>query len=232
METLTVIKCQREEDKMQTAIIFDMDGTLFQTNLILESALKQTFEYLRENGLWSGDTPIEQYRQIMGVPLNVVWETLCPNHSNEVREQSNDHFQLALIEQIQRGNGALYPDVLPTLQKLSEHYPLYIASNGQTAYLQAIVAQYRLDRWIKGIYSIDCIDTNNKSSLVQHIMEEQQINSGYVIGDRASDINAAIDNNLTSIAVNFDFAQLAEIIKAHFIVEQFIHILDIIDRQH
>lgn len=95
---------------MQTAIIFDMDGTLFQTNLILEPALEQTFEYLRQNRLWSGATPIEQYRQIMGVPLNVVWETLCPNHSEEIREQSNSYFQLALIDEINRGNGALYPD--------------------------------------------------------------------------------------------------------------------------
>ncbi|WP_336046324.1 HAD hydrolase-like protein [Solibacillus ferritrahens] len=217
---------------MQTAIIFDMDGTLFQTNLILEPALEQTFEYLRQNGHWSGATPIEQYRQIMGVPLNVVWETLCPDLTEEIREQSNEHFQLMLIDQIQRGNGALYPDVLPTLQKLSEHYPLYIASNGQTAYLQAIAAHYRLDRWIKAVYSIDCVDTNNKSHLVQHIMKEHHINNGYVVGDRASDINAAIDNNLTSIAVNFDFAQLDEIRNAHFVVDHFLNILHIIDSQH
>ena len=217
---------------MQTAIIFDMDGTLFQTNLILEPSLEQTFDHLRKSGLWSGVTPIEQYRQIMGVPLDVVWETLCPSHSIEIRKQSNEHFQLALIEQIQRGNGALYSGVLTTLQKLSERYPLYIASNGQTAYLQSIVAHYHLDRWIKAVYSIDCIETNNKSSLVQHIIKEQQINSGYVVGDRASDIHAAIDNNLTAIAVNFDFAQLDEIRNAHFVVEQFSTIFHIIDSQH
>lgn len=215
---------------MQTAIIFDMDGTLFQTNLILEPALEQTFEHLRENGLWSGATPIEQYRLIMGVPLNVVWERLCPHHSQELRQQSNDYFQLALIEQIQQGNGALYVGVETTLQKLSEYYPLYIASNGQTAYLQAIVAHYRLDRWIKNIYSIDRVATNNKSHLVELLMKEQQIHKGFVVGDRASDINAALDNHLTSIAVNFDFAQLDEIKNAHYIVNHFPHILDCINK--
>jgi len=29
---------------MYSAVIFDMDGTLFQTNLILEPALEATFE--------------------------------------------------------------------------------------------------------------------------------------------------------------------------------------------
>ena len=51
---------------MNKAFIFDMDGTLFQTNLILEPALDATFDVLRTNGLWQGETPIEKYREIMG----------------------------------------------------------------------------------------------------------------------------------------------------------------------
>lgn len=214
---------------MQTAIIFDMDGTLFQTNLILEPALDRTFEYLRQNNLWSGAAPIEQYRKIMGVPLEVVWKTLCPDHSDKIREKSNYYFQEALIEEIRQGNGALYENVLPTIQTLSESYPLYIASNGETAYLQAIMSTYNLERWIKGCYSIDIIPSKNKSHLVEHIMMEQDIDNGFVVGDRASDINAAIDNNLIAIAVNFDFAQLEEIKKAHHIVEKFPQIVDIMN---
>ncbi|MCM3721322.1 HAD hydrolase-like protein [Solibacillus isronensis] len=214
---------------MQTAIIFDMDGTLFQTNLILEPALERTFEYLRQNNLWSGAAPIEQYRKIMGVPLEVVWKTLCPDHSDKIREKSNHFFQASLIEEIRQGNGALYENVLPSLQSLSESYPLFIASNGETAYLRAIMSTYNLERWIKGCYSIDIIPSKNKSQLVERIIKEQNIVSGFVVGDRASDINAAIDNNLIAIAVNFDFAQLAEIKKAHHIAEQFPQIIDIMN---
>jgi len=213
---------------MQTAIIFDMDGTLFQTNLILEPALECTFEYLRHKNLWSGAAPIEKYREIMGVPLDVVWKTLCPDHSDKIRKKSNDYFQAALIEEIRQGNGALYENVLPTLQSLSDSYPLYIASNGESAYLQAIMSTYHLDRWIKGCYSIDIIPSKNKAQLVERIMKEQNIVSGFVVGDRASDINAAIDNKLIAIAVNFDFAQQEEIKKAHHIVEQFPQLIDII----
>ncbi len=213
---------------MQTAIIFDMDGTLFQTNLILEPALERTFEYLRQNNLWSSDTPIEKYREIMGVPLNVVWNSLCPDHSDKIREKSNHYFQAALIEEIRQGNGALYENILPTLQSLSDSYPLFIASNGETPYLQAIMSTYNLERWIKGCYSIDIIPSKNKSHLVERIIKEQDIVSGFVVGDRASDINAATDNNLIAIAVNFDFAQLEEIKKAHHIIEQFPQLISIL----
>ncbi len=38
-----------------TAVIFDMDGTLFQTDLILEWALEETFVQLRELGKWENE---------------------------------------------------------------------------------------------------------------------------------------------------------------------------------
>ncbi|OCS84917.1 HAD hydrolase-like protein [Caryophanon tenue] len=214
---------------MNSAVIFDMDGTLFQTNLILEPALEATFEQLRQKGQWTGTTPIEKYRDIMGVPLPVVWETLCPEHSPQIREQSNLLFQLALIEQIKMGKGALYEGVKSTLTKLAQTQPLFIASNGQNDYLQAIAETYNLTKWIKGIYSIDLITSGNKSELVATVLKENDILNGFVVGDRSSDIQAALDNDLLSIGVRFDFAQEKELEKAEYVVNQFADILAIIE---
>ena len=217
---------------MTTAIVFDMDGTLFQTNRILEPALEVTFEQLRQNGCWTGGTPLEKYREIMGVPLPVVWQTLCPELPKEMHEACNERFQLALIELIQSGQGALYPEVESTLEKLAENYPLFIASNGQTAYLQAIIETYQLHRWIKATYSIDRVSSGNKSELVSIVLKENDVHKGYVVGDRLSDINAAFDNQLTSIGVRFDFAQENELAKADFIVDRFPEIFDIVNKHH
>lgn len=206
-----------------------MDGTLFQTNRILEPALEMTFQQLREKGLWEGITPLEKYRDIMGVPLTVVWETLCPLHTHEMRENTNRIFQSALIKQIEKGYGALYKGVEHTLEKLEHDYPLFIASNGQTAYLQAIVEYYQLSRWIKGVYSIDRIASGNKSELVALVIKEQSIQQGFVIGDRASDIKAATDNQLTSIGVDFDFAQESELQMANYVVNRFEEIYKIVE---
>ena len=216
---------------MNSAVIFDMDGTLFQTNLILEPALEATFEQLRKNGRWAGITPIEKYREIMGVPLPVVWETLCPEHTPQMREQSNQLFQLALIEQIKMGNGALYEGVKCTLMKLAKTQPLFIASNGQTDYLRAIAETYNLTKWIKGIYSIDVITSGNKSELVATVLKENDIQNGFVVGDRSSDIQAALDNHLISIGVRFDFSQEKELEKADYVVNRFDEISAIIESE-
>lgn len=213
---------------MTKAIIFDMDGTLFQTNLILEPALEATFDHLRESRLWQGATPLEQYRAIMGVPLDVVWQILCPQHTKYQQQQSNAYFQQALIDQIEQGCGALYEHVEETLQYLATHFPLYIASNGQVPYLQAIMKHYDLQRWIKAVYSIDLVPSGNKSELVDNLLREHAITSGFVVGDRASDIKAAKDNGLTSIGVRFDFALESELQHADYVVERFEQIKDII----
>ncbi|WP_144513221.1 HAD hydrolase-like protein [Bacillus sp. FJAT-22090] len=213
---------------MCKSIIFDMDGTLFQTNLILEPALEETFEVLRKEKLWDTKTPIEQYREIMGVPLPVVWETLCPYHSIETREKSNEIFHTKLINLIRTQKGALYADVEKTLNKLSKRYRLFVASNGQKEYLRAIVETYHLDRFIQNTYSIQLMKSGHKSDLVQMVKRENQIEEGYVVGDRSSDIFAAKDNGLIAVGVNFDFAQEEELKQADFVVNNFMEILEIV----
>lgn len=213
---------------MNKAIIFDMDGTLFQTNLILEPALDATFNVLRKEKRWNLKTPIEQYRKIMGVPLPVVWKTLLPNHSIEIRKKSNEIFHKQLIKLIKSQKGALYPDVEFTLNELSKKYPLFIVSNGQIEYLQTIIETYNLQRFIEHTYSIQLIESGHKSDLVQVVKKENQIQEGYVVGDRSSDISAAKDNDLTAIGVNFDFAQEDDLKQADYVVNHFKEILELV----
>lgn len=77
---------------MLRSVIFDMDGTLFQTDTILEIALEETFAYLRSQNKWDSETPLEKYREIMGVPLPKVWETLLPHYSRMEREETDTYF--------------------------------------------------------------------------------------------------------------------------------------------
>ncbi|NIK79978.1 adenosylhomocysteine nucleosidase [Paenibacillus castaneae] len=210
---------------MPAAIIFDMDGTLFQTNKILELSLDDTFAYLTSLHEWSGETPIQKYREIMGVPLPVVWEMLLPSHSNEIRESANEFFHEKLIANINNGSGALYPHVYEVLGYLKQAgYSIFIASNGQIEYLNAIVNYYKLNNWVKETFSIQQIQTLNKSDLVCHILKKYDIDNAAVVGDRLSDINAAKNNGLMAIGCRFDFAQEDELIQADAIIDDLIEL--------
>ncbi|PIH61391.1 nucleosidase [Paenibacillus sp. LK1] len=210
----------KEENPFMLSLIFDMDGTLFQTDRILETSLHDTFNHLRSKGLWEQNTPIEKYREIMGVPLPVVWENLLPGYSDQIRQQANEWFHEKLIANIDAGHGALYPYVEEFLHYCKEKsIPIYIASNGQIEYLNAIVNYYHLNEWVKETFSIQQISSQNKSDLVRSIVEKYKIIHGMVIGDRLSDIKAAKDNKLISIGCNFDFAQADELAQADRVID-------------
>jgi phosphoglycolate phosphatase-like HAD superfamily hydrolase len=210
---------------MTNALIFDMDGTLFQTDKILEVSLDDAFNRLRSLKKWDAETPIDTYREIMGVPLPKVWETLLPDHSPEEREQTDAYFLERLIHNISDGKGDLYPHVQEVFSYLIEYdYSIYIASNGLIEYLNAIVSYYGLDQWISETFSIQQIESLNKSDLVRHIVDQYKITNGAVIGDRLSDINAAKDNGLVSVGCRFDFAREDELAKADMIVDDLLEL--------
>lgn len=215
------------------SFIFDMDGTLFQTDKILEQSLADVFAQLRSVNRWDSETPIGQYREIMGVPLQKVWETLLPEHSDTLRQQANEFFHERLIQNIEEGNGALYPNVeeLFTYLKRQGH-SIYIASNGQSAYLAAIVKFYGLDQWVTETFSIQQITSMDKGDLVYSIIEKHGIDSGAVIGDRLSDINAAKANGLTAIGCRFDFAQEAELAQADLVIEDLMELKQLVNKIH
>ncbi|WP_017186117.1 HAD hydrolase-like protein [Alkalibacillus haloalkaliphilus] len=201
-------------------IIFDMDGTLFQTDKILEFALDDTFNDLRLRGLWEGDTPIEQYRSIMGVPLPKVWEALLPNQSESIRQEVDQMFLNKLLVNIRAGNGALYPNVVETLSRLKEQgYSIFIASNGLVEYLNTIVEVYELDRFVTEVFSIEQITSLDKADLVREIVSKYNIQSGVVVGDRLSDIKAAKANELYSVGCRFDFAKEEELAQADVVID-------------
>ncbi|UNP78948.1 5'-methylthioadenosine/adenosylhomocysteine nucleosidase [Bacillus nitratireducens] len=217
------------ENGMLQALIFDMDGTLFQTDKILELSLDDTFDHLRSLQLWDTVTPIDKYREIMGVPLPKVWEALLPNHSLEVREQTDAYFLERLIENIKSGKGALYPNVKEVFTYIKEsNCSIYIASNGLTEYLRAIVSYYALDQWVTETFSIEQINSLNKSDLVKSILNKYDIKEAAVVGDRLSDINAAKDNGLIAIGCNFDFAQEDELAQADIVIDDLMELKGIL----
>ncbi|TFB19595.1 HAD family hydrolase [Filobacillus milosensis] len=205
---------------MTQSVIFDMDGTLFQTDQILELSLEDTFNHLRGMDLWEGLAPLDKYREIMGVPLPNVWKALLPNHSREVREQVDQYFLECLIGNIKAGNGALYPNVKLTMEGLVERgYSIYIASNGLVDYLKAIVEYYGLDDFVTETFSIEQIDSLDKADLVGAILDKYQVSEAAVVGDRLSDIHAAKKNGLIAIGCRFDFAREEELAQADYVVD-------------
>ncbi|AUD14899.1 MULTISPECIES: HAD family hydrolase [unclassified Planococcus (in: firmicutes)] len=213
------------------AIIFDMDATLFQTGKILEQSLEEAFAVLRERGEWQGAAPIDEYRNIMGVPLPAVWEALLPGKSEETKREMDAYFLERLIVNISEGKGELYPDVKGVLAELvAEGYRVFIASNGLVRYLAAIVEYYGLNEWVTETFSIEQASASDKGELVRIIKEKYGVTEGAVVGDRLSDIRAAKANDLFAVGCRFDFAQEQELKEADAVIDNLADLREVLKR--
>nr|WP_082099076.1 HAD hydrolase-like protein [Salinicoccus sediminis] len=127
-----------------------MDGTLFQTELILEPSLKETLNKLDEHNVPYIENPIERYNEIMGVPLSEVWRNLLYTSSKGYTELANGLFQKSLVNSINTGKSKLYDFVEVALSDIKDKgYDIFIASNGDEKYLKAIYDYHGLDKYIQ-----------------------------------------------------------------------------------
>lgn len=215
---------------MEKAIIFDMDGTLFKTELILESALKRTLSRLDSDSIGYKENPIEKYNEIMGVPLEEVWSVLLVNPTTESINYANQIFQDSLIENIKSGIGSLHDDLEETLDYLvSRNFKLYIASNGDIDYLKAIYDTYNLGKYFTDFFSINEVRTSSKSDLVAYIIDKENIQIKYIVGDRLSDFQAAKDNGIKSIGCKFYFSKADELKTSDYVIESLSQLKEIIE---
>jgi phosphoglycolate phosphatase len=126
---------------------------------------------------------------------------------------------------INNGSGALYPHVYEVFGYLKQAgFSIFIASNGQIEYLNAIVSYYKLDNWVTETFSIQQIQTQNKADLVCHILKKYHIVNAAVVGDRLSDINGAKNNGLMAIGCRFDFAQEDEFVQADATIDDLLEL--------
>jgi phosphoglycolate phosphatase-like HAD superfamily hydrolase len=59
-------------------------------------------------------------------------------------------------------------------------------------------------------------------------MEKYQVQGGYMVGDRHSDVEAGKVNRLTVIGCQFGFADAVELKEADYLISQFDEILEIV----
>lgn len=215
------------------AFIFDMDGTLFQTETLAVSAFYHTFERLVEQGLYTGSLPTEQQIQSsFGMTSSELWQHLLPGGSKKAHEQADQWMLEEELHLLQQGMGALYPDVESVLHQLKDAgWPLFIVSNGMGPYVRGILEIHGLNSLFQGVYTAGDYQTVAKEDLVQRLMKEHQIMGGYMVGDRSSDVQAGKKNGLVVVGCQYaDFPQFSEekeLQGADFIIESFSDLLKI-----
>lgn len=209
------------------AIIFDLDGTLYQTELIAIAAFQKTFATLREKNLYHGQSPtVTQIKSVFGMTGQEFWKRLLPEADETVRMKADEILLKYELELIEQGKGKFYPDVVLSLYRLREAgWHLFIASNGIKDYVHAVLDSANITHLFTDIYTVGDHPQQKKKDAVRRCIDQYQIREGYMVGDRSSDVEAGKANELITIGCRYEgyphFGELYELEDADYVIKHF-----------
>ncbi len=200
-------------------IIFDMDGTLFQTSLCDINAMNRLYdEYKLQR------TEEKYIIQNIGKKTEDFLRSLLPPHIN-INDASKRFHELEREEV--KGNGMLFPGIEEMLEQLLlKGHSLYICSNGSMEYIELVLQRTKINQYFCEKHSAKHYAT--KAEAVKKIMNNNQ--SVIVIGDTFSDIEAAMSNKIPSIGVTYGYGNKDDILKATFAADNANEILNYVSQ--
>lgn len=214
------------------AMIFDMDGTLFQTETLLLPAYHQLFDILREEGHYEGETPDEELMLgCLGMLLDDIWKKVIPNGTPAAHRRADELLLQLELEGLNNEAAVLYPEVKETLEELHRRgVRLFIASNGLEHYVKGIAKARGIMPLFEGIYSAGEHGTASKVDLVRLLLEQHNIQDAWMVGDRSSDVEAGKENGQTVIGCQYaGFGGKQELKGSDVLIHSFSQLLKLHD---
>lgn len=212
------------------AMIFDMDGTLFQTETLLLPAYHKLFDTLRAEGLHTGETPKEELMLgCLGMLLEDIWKKVLPDGSPEAHRRADELLLQYELEGLKGKDAVLYPGVEETLQELKRRgVRLFVASNGLEHYVKGIAEARNIMPLFEDLYSAGQHGTASKVDLVALLLKNHGIERAWMVGDRSSDVEAGKENGQTVIGCQYaGFGDDQELKGSDVIISSITELIDL-----
>lgn len=195
---------------MRFGIIFDMDGTLWDS----AKQVAQAWSNITKPKLGVTITKEDLYR-CMGMPMDKLAMELLPGYSMDQIQPVFEECEKAENNYLAEHGAQLYPKLVETLQVLAEKYPLYIVSNCQVGYIETFLSYYQLSE-----YFCDhlCFGDNGlqKGENIALIIKRNQLEQAVYVGDIQADYEAALAGGASFIHAAYGFGTVdAEVETIH-----------------
>lgn len=189
---------------MKTGLIFDMDGTLWDSSANV--ALSWT-EKVKELGYERPDITQQDIMGVMGLTMDKIADKLFGDLSKDERmkllqlccDNENDY--------LRRHGGILYPDLEDTFIRLKEKYALFIVSNCQSGYIETFLEYYGFGKYFD---DIECYGNNlkEKGDNIALIVKRNDLEKAYYIGDIQGDYDATMKAGINFIHAAYGFGTI------------------------
>ena len=191
---------------MNKAIIFDMDGTLWDASKQVTDSWNVVFaKYKNANQM-----TYEDMQNSMGLMMDDLFKKLLPNCSDEERKTIQDECEKYENEYLITHCGTLYDGLEEALKTLKNFgYKLMIVTNAQDGYVQAFLNSSKFHEYFDD-FEMFGRTRLPKDENIKLILNRNNIDKAVYVGDTYWDYKSTVKAGLEFIHAAYGFGEVEE----------------------
>ncbi len=189
------------------SIIFDLDGTLWDSSDSVAASWVQTVHSAADPLLKGLSLTKDTFHSVMGMPMDEIGEKLFPMLSVTRRNELMEQCSADENDYVAAHGGLLYDITGDILAALSAEHRLFIVSNCQCGYIEAFFEYSGYQRYFTDYLCWG--DTRKpKNETIRRLMDKNKCVSAVYVGDTQGDCTAAFKAGIPFIHAAYGFGQI------------------------
>lgn len=188
-----------------TTLLFDLDGTLLDTEPGILGCLRRTLERF---GL--PDRPDAELRRFIGPPLEQAWRELVgAAHVEEAVETYRHCYDLE-----GKFKAAVFEGIEAALDELARRHTLIVATSKRQVFAEEMLERFGLTPYFKAVYGVTPPHLSEpKAHLIGRILRDFSLSprQAVMIGDREFDVIGARANGVACVGALWGYGSREEL---------------------
>lgn len=183
--------------------VFDYDGTLFDSLAHAIQVYHKVGHFAKSHGIIENIWNHEQITALIGLNPIMVWKTLLPQVSDEVRAQLSALYSQTMIEHLHTTTSQWYPSATQVVHTLLEEgKECVLLTNARRYYVDIALQHHPI---LKAFKYVVCAQDFNYQSKAEIISQLELSGRVVVVGDKVDDALAAKQIQATSVWATYGY---------------------------